>query len=91
MTFDGELEVAIVDEAETFAREFRKQLWAEHLVRPAATLDDPNTAYATFKADVLASSGRVRPYTAAPAGSSPPIGHAQTIRWVVDPYGGPPR
>jgi phosphatidylserine/phosphatidylglycerophosphate/cardiolipin synthase-like enzyme len=90
MSCDAELSVGIVDATGTFAQEFRKSLWGEHLVRSAGTLDDPNAAYALFKSDTLASSGRVRPYpTGAPG--SPPAGHDKAMVMIVDPYYGPPR
>jgi phosphatidylserine/phosphatidylglycerophosphate/cardiolipin synthase-like enzyme len=90
MTLDGELHIGIVDSANTLAREFRKALWSEHLGRPPGTLDDPDAGYALFKADVAASSGRVRPYSTAAPGPRP-TGHPRLIRLVIDPYGGPPR
>jgi phosphatidylserine/phosphatidylglycerophosphate/cardiolipin synthase-like enzyme len=97
MTHDGELHVGVVDAANTFAKEFRKDLWAEHTGRTAASLDDPVAAYATFKSDSAASSGHLKPYPVDPlsvfpavAGSTaPPSQHAQRIRMLIDPYAGP--
>jgi phosphatidylserine/phosphatidylglycerophosphate/cardiolipin synthase-like enzyme len=90
MSFDGEIDVGVVDSAGLFAKEFRKSLWGEHLTRPGASLDNPVTAYNTFRADVLASSGRVRPYPTTPPAGPPPRGHGRVMTTVVDPYGGPP-
>lgn len=97
MTHDGELHNGVVDSANTFAKEFRKTLWAEHTTRAAATLDDPVAAYALFKADTAAHSGRLKPYPvdplavypATPGSTTPPTGHARMIRLVIDPYAGP--
>jgi len=97
MTHDGELHIGVVDSANTFAREFRKTLWAEHTGRSAGSLDDPVAAYATFKADTAASTGHLKPYPVDPlavfpatAGSTaPPRAHSTVLRTVVDPYAGP--
>jgi phosphatidylserine/phosphatidylglycerophosphate/cardiolipin synthase-like enzyme len=91
MTHDGELDVGIVDANNTFARELRKSLWAEHLGVPAASLDDPTAAVAKFKANVAASLGQVRPYVPLPASTPVPFGHREAILDLIDPYAGPPR
>ena len=88
MTHDSELQIGVVDGAGQFARDFRKKLWAEHLQRPEQELDDPGTAFGTFKNDVTNKHGRVRPYDAQ---SSMPYNHDGMIRSVIDPYAGPPR
>jgi phosphatidylserine/phosphatidylglycerophosphate/cardiolipin synthase-like enzyme len=96
MTYDGEIHAAVVDSAGVFARECRKTLWGEHTARPPASLDAPVVAYATFKADVAASAGHLKPYpvdagSVYPGGATaPPTGHAFAIRNIVDPYAGPP-
>jgi hypothetical protein len=90
MTFDGELHIGAVDGTTPVVKEFRKSLWAEHLARGAAGLDDPVTAFTTFASDTAASSGRVRPYDADPPGTPAPRLHSFMIG-RVDPYGGPPR
>ncbi len=90
MTYDSELHVGIVDSANQFAREFRKKLWSEHLSRPESALNDPITAYTTFKNDTTSGSGKVRSYSTSHPGAHP-IGHPTTMRSIVDPYGGPPR
>lgn len=91
MTHDGEVGVGIVDEAGTFARQFRKALWAEHLVMPASDLDDPVAAYATFKSLTLQNIGRGVHRYQLPSAASPPSLHQDLIRGVIDPYAGPAR
>lgn len=88
MTHDSELHIAVVDGANVFARDFRAQLWSEHLQRSLGTLQDPIAAYSTFKADVLASRGRVRPFPINEPGQ-PSSGHGKLMRMFHDPYAGP--
>lgn len=98
MTYDAEIHAGIVDSAQTFAKELRKTLWAEHTGRTSASLDAPAAAYGRFKADTAASAGHLRPYpvdTAAvyppAAGShSPPPRHDVMMPNFVDPFAGPP-
>ena len=97
MTHDGEIHAAIVDSANSFARELRKTLWAEHTGRPAATLDAPLAAYALFVADTAASAGHLKPYPVDPPVVYPPVAgtpppgrtHSHVINHLVDPYAGP--
>lgn len=98
MSHDGEVHVAVVDAAETLAREFRKSLWAEHSGRSPGALDDPAVAFGLFKADTAASAGHLKPYPVdplsvyppGPGTKNPPKGHASALRNVIDPYAGPP-
>ena len=97
MTHDGELHIGVVDSAETFAKEFRKTLWAEHTGRPTTALDNFATAFGHWKADTAASSGHLRRYPVdttavfpATTGSTPPLpGHRAIMLTLVDPYAGP--
>jgi phosphatidylserine/phosphatidylglycerophosphate/cardiolipin synthase-like enzyme len=91
MTCDGELDIGIVDSANSFARELRKDLWAEHLKVSASSLDNPTAAIATFKSTVAASQGQVRPYVPQAATAEAPPFHPTTMRNFIDPYEGPPR
>jgi phosphatidylserine/phosphatidylglycerophosphate/cardiolipin synthase-like enzyme len=94
MTHDGELQAGIVDANEQFVRELRKTLWAEHLQRPAGTLDDPLAAFALFKSDVSAApvvgGARVRAFPTPAPGPLPPK-HDTWINERIDPYAGPTR
>jgi phosphatidylserine/phosphatidylglycerophosphate/cardiolipin synthase-like enzyme len=98
MTYDGELQVGIVDSAGAFARAFRTEVWQEHTGRAAAALHDPVAAIRLFRDDVAASSGRLKPYPVdplavyppAPGSTPPPRGHTRIIRLLIDPYAGPP-
>ncbi len=89
MTFDGELQLGVIDQAEQFTRDFRNALWEEHL--QINIPNDPNAAYTLFKNRTNGNQGRVRRYTPIPASTSAPIGHGRAIRNLIDPYGGPPR
>jgi len=95
MTHDGELHLGIVDQAETFAKELRKSLWAEHTGRAPAVFDNPTTGYDRFKDDTALSVHHLTPYLfdpvvfpPAPGTPQPPFGHERIMRWV-DPYAGP--
>ncbi len=98
MTHDAELHVGIVDGAGAFARALRTAIWQEHTGRAAASLEDPAAAIGLFRDDVAARSGRLKPYPVdpltvyppVPGSTSPPIGHTQLIRLLIDPYAGPP-
>jgi phosphatidylserine/phosphatidylglycerophosphate/cardiolipin synthase-like enzyme len=90
MTYDSELSVGVVDEADQFAKELRTALWAEHLQRPADSLTDQAAAYDVFLADTWAGNGRVRLYNP-DAANDPPDGHSIAMRTIVDPYAGPIR
>lgn len=97
MTHDGELHIGVVDAANTFAKELRKTLWAEHTGRSTASLDNIATAFGHWKTDTAASSGHLQPYPvdplavfpATPGSTKPPRGHSRAIRILVDPYAGP--
>lgn len=96
MTHDGEIHLGIVDQAEMFAKELRKSLWAEHSGRAPASLDDPIIGYGQFKADTAASVHHLTPYLfdpvvfpLGPGTPQPPAGH-EYIMSVADPYAGPP-
>lgn len=94
MTCDGEVQLAIVDSAELFARDLRVALWSEHL--GTAVSNDPVTAYVAMADGVTNTTGRLRPYmldynAVYPAGSTQPErGHSTWMRSVFDPYFGPP-
>lgn len=88
MTHDSELSIGIVDAANQFARDLRKQLWGEHLQRTIS--NDPDAAFTIFKEDVAASRGRVRPYSTDYPGV-PLASHGWRMRNLIDPYAGPPR
>ncbi len=96
MTCDGELQVAIVDEANLIARELRIALWSEHLGQ-AVNLDDPIAAYQILASGVSNQSGHLKPYTHdtralwPPTSNSqrPDTGHSTIIRNIFDPYYGP--
>jgi phosphatidylserine/phosphatidylglycerophosphate/cardiolipin synthase-like enzyme len=98
MSHDGELHVGVVDANNQLAKEYRKQLWAEHTGRPAADFDDPVAGYGTFKTDTAASFGHLTPYRVDPAAvyppgtgtTAPPKGHPTVLRSLIDPYAGPP-
>jgi phosphatidylserine/phosphatidylglycerophosphate/cardiolipin synthase-like enzyme len=97
MTCDGELHVGIIDSDNLFAKDLRKNLWAEHTGRDPATLDDPVAAYTTFKSDVAGSAGALKPYPvdtgaiypSAPGSKPPEVGHISWMRMIFDPYLGP--
>ncbi len=96
MTHDGEIHLGVVDAAETFARELRKELWAEHTGRTPATFNDPIAGYAQFKADTAASVHHLTPYPfdpvvfpPAPGTPQPPAGHEYLMNNWIDPYAGP--
>jgi phosphatidylserine/phosphatidylglycerophosphate/cardiolipin synthase-like enzyme len=93
MTCDSELQVAIVDEEGRFAREFRKDLWAEHLNLPPGhqpdLLDDPIRAYETFKAALGSGPWRgAKLYGTGDPGDRP-LGHETAITSIIEPYYGP--
>lgn len=93
MTHDGELQIAVVDDDDVFARDLRATLMSEHLQRPAADLLDPVAAFARFKEDLNGGAGvptdtRVRRYPTGAPGAVPPR-HESYMRRVVDPYAGP--
>ena len=98
MTYDGELQVGIVDSAGAFARAVRTAIWQEHTGRDAASLEDPAAAIRLFRDDIAARSGRLKPYPVdplavyppTPGSASPPMGHTRIIRLLIDPYAGPP-
>lgn len=97
MANDGELQAGIVDEAGSFAQEFRAELMAEHVGLPATRLTDIREAFDAFKTGVTAHRGHLRPYPINPLASYPrtsgpsrlPRGHASVIRQGLDPYAGP--
>ncbi len=99
MANDSELHVGIVDEAGSFAREFRTQLMAEHSGLPAASLTDARRAFDIFKSSVTAGLGHLRPYpvdpqalykqSTGPGSPRRPWGHASVIQRGLDPYAGP--
>lgn len=98
MTCDGEVQLAIIDSAELFARDLRVALWSEHL--GATVANDPVTAFTAMSDGVTtvtpAPTNRLRPYmldfnAVYPGGSTTPErGHATWMRNVFDPYYGPP-
>jgi phosphatidylserine/phosphatidylglycerophosphate/cardiolipin synthase-like enzyme len=98
MTHDSELHIGVVDSAGTFARALRTAIWHEHTDRDPAALEDPVAAIARFRDDVAASAGHLKPYPvnpldvypAVPGSRSPPIGHVELLRLLIDPYAGPP-
>jgi phosphatidylserine/phosphatidylglycerophosphate/cardiolipin synthase-like enzyme len=95
MTCDGEMQLAIVDSAEGFARDLRVALWSEHLFQNADS--DPITAFAALKAGVASQTGHLKPYPtdenaiypATASSTQPERGHAAWMRNVFDPYYGP--
>jgi len=93
MAYDGELDIAIVDEANEFARNLRKQLWREHLEREIP--DNYVEAYELFKEGATDGSGRLRPYIPTADRSHPPAQHGIKLRGPfpipIDPYAGPQR
>lgn len=94
MTHDGELHLGIVDTDDAFAKDLRKQLWAEHLELALgdvdSQLDDPTAGYEKFVGAVAASEGRVRPLEV-PDPGEPPNFHETTLQSLIDPYAGPAR
>ena len=88
MTFDGELDVGIVDSNNTFAKECRKALWSEHLGVSPTAVDDPIAGYAAFKAGIAVHTAHLKPYPY-DATATMPWGHTRAIRILIDPYGGP--
>jgi phosphatidylserine/phosphatidylglycerophosphate/cardiolipin synthase-like enzyme len=97
MTHDGELQVAIVDGNNTFAKEFRKALWAEHTGESPSSLENPIQAYSLFSNAATNGDGHLKPYPhdidnvfPERSGSKPPpLTHRKTIRYGIDPYAGP--
>lgn len=90
MSHDGELHLGIVDAATPFVADLRKALWAEHMAVAPGSFTGLASDYAAFKAAVVGSTGRLFPYPVDPLGP-PPIGHADFMRNIADPYAGPPR
>ena len=63
MTFDSEVQLAVLDSVEQFAASFRADLWAEHLGVLRTTVVDWSVGYAQFKAaSEIPRTGHVRPY-----------------------------
>ncbi len=93
MTYDPELSVGIVDEANLLAKNFRKALWAEHLGCSETDVDDPLIGYRMFKSTTenQKTLGHVCSYPPLELFHRPPVGHLTAIRKFVDPYGGPER
>jgi phosphatidylserine/phosphatidylglycerophosphate/cardiolipin synthase-like enzyme len=90
MTFDSEVQVGIVDEAEVLAKEFRKSLWAEHLQTSPGSVDNVTVAYQAFKlASTTTPTGHVEPYPFE-IPTNPPRMHEVAITKFIEPYGGPP-
>lgn len=99
MAHDGEVNVTIVDAQETFTREFRKTLWAEHTGRPPDDFHSPAAGFTAFKESSMKEPpGRLRTYSADPAHVFPPPegtelslppGHQTALRAFIDPYAGP--
>ena len=97
MSFDSELHIGVVDDNDTFAKEFRKTLWNELTGQSPAALDDPVAAYGLFKTATATSAVHLKPYPVDPlavypavAGSTPPpFGHRSAMQ-RIDPYAGPP-
>lgn len=91
-SFDTEIQLAIVDSANLFAKDARKALYAEHLGVGLPAVDDPIVAYNLFKAATFAPTGHVKAYPyVPPAVQGKPVGNDRVISKWVDPYGGPPR
>jgi len=85
---DGELSVGIVDSAEQFAKEVRKQVWGHHLGRAPSSLDNVDFAITTFIKDVSEKRHHIRPYVPGHAlGTKAPDGWG--VLWVANPYSGP--
>lgn len=83
MTHDGELQVGILDENESFTEQYRRDLWQEHLQQSFG--GDLGTQVGHFADGVANSRGNLRPYPEIEDGS---------ITWerqggLDEVYGGP--
>lgn len=91
MTFDSEIQLAIVDSANQFAAEFRKDLWEEHLWTSRDAVADALVGYELMKqASRTARTGHIRRYPYEEPGDPPTWRHGYYINWLIEPYGGPP-
>jgi len=96
MTCDGELQIAVVDENNVLAKQFRSALWQEHMAA-SIDLDDPVSAYDLFVSSTAALDGNLKPYPVDAAAiypgtsesTAPEKGHGGWMREVFDPYAGP--
>lgn len=89
MTFDSEIQLAIVDSEGRFASDFRADLWAEHLMVPRSAVTDFAAGYALMRAGAQSErSGHLKSYPYEVPGE-PSIKHPYLINWLIDPYGGP--
>jgi phosphatidylserine/phosphatidylglycerophosphate/cardiolipin synthase-like enzyme len=88
MTFDSEIQLAIVDEAEQFAADLRTELWAEHLRVDPAQVRDPDAGYDLMAAAAATPTGHLRPYPFEKPGL-PAAEHWFVLPFVIEPYGGP--
>ena len=99
MSCDGELDVGIVDENNTFARDLRVALWREHMGDQTLNLDNPLDAFNLFEeytsnyelhwlTENGAPASRLRPY---PLDFYPqePAHHQLFMPGGIDPYRGP--
>ncbi len=84
MACDSELQVGIVDEKNTFAKEMRKRLWGEHFQGPCP--DDPGDALRTFKEKTIADAGRLRLHKTN-NGERAPVRHGRIYSTLIDLYG----
>lgn len=97
MSTDSELQIAIVDEENTLARDLRARIWAQHSGQSATDFTEPLLAIPRFKLGVAAHSGHLKPYPLDPLATHPrtpfapppPRGHRTLFRLAVDPYAGP--
>ncbi len=89
MTFDSEIQLAIVDSEGRFASDLRADLWAEHLMLPRNSVTDFAAGYALLKAGAQSKrSGHLKRYPYEVPGE-PSLRHPYLINWVIEPYGGP--
>lgn len=88
---DSEIHLAIVDSAESFARDLRLALWQEHLeLADSASIVDPDAAVGVFQANAVGELGRLRVFPTADPGSAPCC-HDVVMTHGIDPYEGPER
>lgn len=100
MSCDGEVQLAIVDANNTFAKELRIELWSEHL-KIATDLNNPIDAFLKMVDGVSNKIGHLIPYPLDEKAvyvypmsndndSTPPEkGHSLFMQNIFDPYYGP--
>jgi phosphatidylserine/phosphatidylglycerophosphate/cardiolipin synthase-like enzyme len=90
MTFDSEVQLAIVDSVNEFAAGFRRDLWAEHLSTTHDAVGDALVGYSLMKAaSITDRTGHIKRYPYEEPGW-PSYKHWLYLNLLIEPYGGPP-